>query len=116
MFRAVVALVVALAVFSLVGSAHGDPTRTLSLGSLSSLSWKPHSEPVHDNNRLLGRADDERVARVYVGPILVEGKSALLVQQLPSGLVRSLASPVGISPLFLSDGVGLSVYGRFDRR
>lgn len=56
---------------------------------------------------------DERVAAVHVGPLYVEGEAALLLQRLPVSVLRSLAAPVGVMPLFRTDGFGVGVYGRF---
>jgi hypothetical protein len=78
------------------------------------LAWKPEGE-VARRLSVQTTIPPAPIAGTWIGPVLVEGETAVLLRQLPSGLLHSLALPVGVSPLFLPYGFGLAVYGRFGR-
>jgi hypothetical protein len=56
-----------------------------------------------------------REVTAYLGPTLVDGSYARIIDRLPTRVRRTVQSPVGVEPLFLLAGAGLGLYVRMPK-
>ncbi len=56
-----------------------------------------------------------REVTAYLGPTLVDGTYARIIDRLPTKMRRTVESPVGVEPLFLLAGAGLGLYVRIPK-